>query len=172
AKEAIEEKNPTLENKDAVAKSIAVSAIIYNDLKHEKHLNVDFNLQNMLKFEGQTGPYIQYTSVRMAALLRQLPTYNEMLDDSYLNNDPVHQIALLLSQFDDAIERAKEEFQPSMIARYAFTLCQSFNSWYGSQKFVTENMNETQTNLSIVQATRYVLNQSMKLLGLTVLDYM
>lgn len=172
AKEAIEEKNPTLENKDAVAKSIAVSAIIYNDLKHEKHLNVDFNLQNMLKFEGQTGPYIQYTSVRMAALLRQLPTYNEMLDDSYLNNDPVHQIALLLSQFDDAIERAKEEFQPSVIARYAFTLCQSFNSWYGSQKFVTENMNETQTNLSIVQSTRYVLNQSMKLLGLTVLDYM
>lgn len=172
SKLAIEEKNPSLENKDEVAKAIAVSAIIYNDLKQEKHLNVDFNLQNMLKFEGQTGPYIQYTSVRMAALLRQVDAFEPSFDEQTLKTQSVFDITLLLAQFDDAVARAKEEFQPSVIARYAFTLSQLFNSWYGSHKLITNQIDETNTHLTVVLATRYVLNQCMKLLGLTVLDYM
>ena len=172
AKSAIEEKNPTLENKDDVAKAIAVSAIIYDDLKQEKDLNVDFNLQNMLKFEGQTGPYIQYTSVRMAALLRQVESFDIMFDEDTLSSQSIFDIVMLLAQFDDALERAKVEYQPSVIARYAFTLSQGFNSWYGSHKLITSQKEVTYTHLSIVLATRYVLNQCMRLLGLTVLDYM
>jgi arginyl-tRNA synthetase len=172
AKAAIEEKNPKLENKDEVAKAIAVSAIIYNDLKQEKHLNVDFNLQHMLKFEGQTGPYIQYTSVRMAALLRQLESFDIMYDEDTLKDKSIFDIVMLLAQFDDAIERAKVEYQPSVIARYAFALSQGFNSWYGSHKLITTKKEVTHTHLTVVLATRYVLNQCMRLLGLTVLDYM
>lgn len=172
ARKAIEEKNPQLENKDDVAKAIAVSAIIYNDLKNEKHLNVDFDLANMLKFEGQTGPYIQYTSVRMAALMRQVEAVQDTLSHDIIATKDVLELTFLIAQFDDALLRAKEEYQPSVIARYAFSLSQTFNSWYGAQKLIVEDAEVTQTNLTIVKATRYVLNQCMYILGLTVLDYM
>lgn len=172
SRQAIEEKNPSLEQKDEVAKAIAVGAIIYNDLKNEKHLNIDFNLQNMLKFEGQTGPYIQYTSVRMAALLRQMPSFEMSFDENVIKEQDVLNMTLLLAQFDDALDRAVQEYQPSVIARYAFTLSQQFNSWYGSHKLITDNTIMTHTNLTIVKSARNVLNQCMRLLGLTVLDYM
>jgi arginyl-tRNA synthetase len=170
SKQAIEEKNPTLDNKDNVAKSVAVGAIIFNDLKNEKHLNIEFNLDNMLKFEGQTGPYIQYSSVRMAALLRQLtPEFNESID---ISSERALQLAMLLNQFEDTLIRAKEAYQPSIIARYALSVSQSFNSWYGNEKMITEDVNRSKMMLSLVEATRIILNQSMRLLGLDVLDYM
>lgn len=170
SKQAIEEKNPTLENKDDVSKSVAVGAIIFNDLKNEKHLNIEFNLDNMLKFEGQTGPYIQYSSVRMAALLRQLsPEFNDSID---ISSDLALQLAMLLNQFEDTLIRAKEAYQPSMIARYALSVSQKFNSWYGNEKMITDDVNRSKMMLSLVESTRIILNQSMRLLGLDVLDYM
>ena len=170
SKQAIEEKNPHLENKDLVAKSVAVGAIIFNDLKNEKHLNIEFNLSNMLKFEGQTGPYIQYTSVRMAALLRQLePEIDETVD---ISSEHSMALSMVLNQFEDTLIRAQKAFQPSMIARYALTLSQTFNSWYGQQKLITEDLKKSQMMLSLVYASREILNQSMRLLGIDVLDYM
>jgi arginyl-tRNA synthetase len=170
SKQAIEEKNPHLENKDLVAKSVAVGAIIFNDLKNEKHLNIEFNLSNMLKFEGQTGPYIQYTSVRMAALLRQLePEIDETVD---ISSEHSMALSMVLNQFEDTLIRAQKAFQPSMIARYALTLSQTFNSWYGQQKMITEDIKKSQMMLSLVYASREILNQSMRLLGIDVLDYM
>jgi arginyl-tRNA synthetase len=170
SKQAIEEKNPHLENKDLVAKSVAVGAIIFNDLKNEKHLNIEFNLSNMLKFEGQTGPYIQYTSVRMAALLRQLePEIDETVD---ISSEHSMALSMVLNQFEDTLIRAQKAFQPSMIARYALTLSQTFNSWYGQQKLITEDIKKSQMMLSLVYTSREILNQSMRLLGIDVLDYM
>jgi len=170
SKQAIEEKNPNLEHKDQVAKSVAVGAIIFNDLKNEKHLNIEFNLSNMLKFEGQTGPYIQYTSVRMAALLRQLdPVVHEEID---ISSEHAMALSMVLNQFEDTLIRARSSFQPSMIARYALNLSQTFNSWYGQQKLITEDIRKSQMMLSLVYATREILNQSMRLLGIDVLDYM
>ena len=170
SKQAIEEKNPNLEHKDQVAKSVAVGAIIFNDLKNEKHLNIEFNLSNMLKFEGQTGPYIQYTSVRMAALLRQLdPVVHEDID---ISSEHAMALSMVLNQFEDTLIRARSSFQPSIIARYALNLSQTFNSWYGQQKLITEDIKKSEMMLSLVYATREILNQSMRLLGIDVLDYM
>ncbi len=170
SKQAIEEKNPNLEHKDQVAKSVAVGAIIFNDLKNEKHLNIEFNLSNMLKFEGQTGPYIQYTSVRMAALLRQLdPVVHEEID---ISSEHAMALSMVLNQFEDTLIRSRSSFQPSMIARYALNLSQTFNSWYGQQKLITEDIKKSEMMLSLVYATREILNQSMRLLGIDVLDYM
>lgn len=170
SKQAIEEKNPQLEHKDQVAQSVAVGAIIFNDLKNEKHLNIEFNLSNMLKFEGQTGPYIQYTSVRMAALLRQLePEVHEEVD---ITSDHAMALSMVLNQFEDTLIRARSSFQPSIIARYALNLSQTFNSWYGQQKMITDDIKTSQMMLSLVEASREILNQSMRLLGIDVLDYM
>jgi arginyl-tRNA synthetase len=171
AKQAILEKNPNLEDQEKTAKSVAVGAIIYNDLKNEKHLNIEFNLANMLKFEGQTGPYIQYTGVRMAALLKHLSDSDALLE-SIFETAHVKALNLLLGQFDETLERAKEERQPSIVARYAFSLAQSFNSWYGATRLLDEDEALKQTHLKFVKAIRYVLNQCLTILGIDVLEHM
>ena len=172
AKQAIEDKNPDLKDKDQVAKSVAMGAIIFNDLKNEKHLNIEFNLANMLKFEGQTGPYIQYTSVRMAALLRTTDAHTLTLDKKTLSNPVILSLMMTLNQLNDVLNRAAKEFQPSIIARYALDIASSFNGWYGSQKMIDNDLEATQTRLVIVKMIRTVLNQCMNILGIDVLDYM
>ncbi len=172
ASKAIEDKNPTLEHKDAVAKSIAIGAIIFNDLKNEKHLNIDFNLEHMLKFEGQTGPYIQYTSVRMAALLRMMDIHTPNIQLDVLKDSTVMQLMILMNQFSEVLERAAKDYQPSIVARYALDIAQAFNGWYGQQKMIDEDVEKTYTRLFIVKMIRTVLNQCMGILGIDVLDYM
>jgi arginyl-tRNA synthetase len=172
AKQAIEDKNPDLKDKDQVAKSVAMGAIIFNDLKNEKHLNIEFNLANMLKFEGQTGPYVQYTSVRMAALLRTTDAHTLTLDKKTLSNPVILSLMMTLNQLNDVLNRAAKEFQPSIIARYALDIASSFNGWYGSQKMIDNDLEATQTRLVIVKMIRTVLNQCMNILGIDVLDYM
>jgi arginyl-tRNA synthetase len=172
AKQAIEDKNPDLKDKDQVAKSVGMGAIIFNDLKNEKHLNIEFNLANMLKFEGQTGPYVQYTSVRMAALLRTTDAHTLTLDKKTLSNPVILSLMMTLNQLNDVLNRAAKEFQPSIIARYALDIASSFNGWYGSQKMIDNDLEATQTRLVIVKMIRTVLNQCMNILGIDVLDYM
>lgn len=172
AKQAIEEKNPDLKDKDDVAKSVAMGAIIFNDLKNEKHLNIEFNLAHMLKFEGQTGPYVQYTSVRMAALLRTTETLTFALDPKTLSSSVVLSLMITLNQLNDVLNRAAKEFQPSIIARYALDIASSFNGWYGSQKMIDSDVEATHTRLFVIKMIRTVLNQCMNILGIDVLDYM
>jgi arginyl-tRNA synthetase len=172
AKKAIEEKNPDLKDKDEVAKSVAMGAIIFNDLKNEKHLNIEFNLAHMLKFEGQTGPYVQYTSVRMAALLRSTDAHTLTLDPKTLSNPVILSLMMTLNQLNDVLNRAAKEFQPSIIARYALDIASSFNEWYGSQKMIDSDVEATHTRLVVIKMIRAVLNQCMNILGIDVLDYM
>lgn len=172
AKQAIEEKNPDLNDKDDVAKSVAMGAIIFNDLKNEKHLNIEFNLAHMLKFEGQTGPYVQYTSVRMAALLRTTETHTFALDPKTLSSPVILSLMMTLNQLNDVLNRAAKEFQPSIIARYALDIASSFNGWYGLQKMIDSDVEATHTRLFVIKMIRTVLNQCMNILGIDVLDYM
>ena len=106
----------------------------------------------------------------MAALLRQLtPEFNDSID---ISSERALQLAMILNQFEDTLIRAREAYQPSIIARYALAVSQSFNSWYGHEKMITDDVNRSKMMLSLVEATRIILNQSMRLLGLDVLDYM
>ena len=108
AKEAIMSKNPNLKDQDEVAKNVAIGAIIFNDLKNEKHSDIDFNLDNMLKFEGQTGPYLQYSSVRIASILRDNTLDINDIDSSCFKEDDYFEIIKLLGQFPYVVERAKD----------------------------------------------------------------
>lgn len=171
AKNSIEQKNPNLSNKEKVAEKIAMSAIVYNDLKNEKHLNIDFNLANMLKFEGQTGPYLQYTSVRMSSLLQKIDS-NLVLEMNTIIDKSVFKIGLHISRIDEAIEKAYSENQPSIISRFAFELAQMFNSWYGNSKIITDNLEKTKSNLSVVYASKKTLDLCLKILGIEILNEM
>ncbi len=171
AKNSIEQKNPNLSNKEKVAEKIAMSAIVYNDLKNEKHLNIDFNLANMLKFEGQTGPYLQYTSVRMSSLLQKIDS-NLVLEMNTIIDKSVFKLGLHISRIDEAIEKAYSENQPSIISRFAFELAQMFNSWYGNSKIITDNLEKTKSNLSVVYASKKTLDLCLKILGIEILNEM
>ncbi|MBN2300289.1 MAG: arginine--tRNA ligase [Acholeplasmataceae bacterium] len=172
AKEAIEAKNPNLKNQMEVAKAVGIGAIIFNDLKNERHLDIDFNLENMLKFEGQTGPYLQYSSVRIASILRENTLDINLVDSTYFREDDYFELIKQLGQFPHIIFKAKESNSPNQIARYILSLAQSFNSFYGKQRINVEDVGHKNANLLFIESIRTVLNEGLRLLGIKVLDEM
>src|SRR3989339_235811 len=167
AKAAILEKNPNLKNQDDVAKAVGVGAIIFNDLKNERHLDVDFNLANMLKFEGMTGPYLQYSSVRIESILKEGMLSDQAIDWSHILEDHYFEVIKLLAQFPTQIERAKDNNAPSQIARYITSVAQAFNSFYGKQRILVEDEGPKQLNLHFIKAIPIVINEGLRILGIT-----
>lgn len=172
AKQSITEKNPNLKDQDKVAKAVGVGAIIFNDLKNERHLNVDFSLENMLKFEGQTGPYLQYTGVRIHSILKDQVVNHHKVNLSYFEEDHYFEIIKLLAQFPMMLERAKESFMPSVIARYLINLAQGFNSFYGKQRIQVEDEGHLMANLLFLESIEIVLKEGLRILGIESLEEM
>lgn len=171
ASNAIMEKNPNIANADHVAKAVGIGAVIFNDLKNDRNLDIEFNLESMLAFEGQTGPYLQYSSVRIASILK-----NQTLKDTYpvdvFKEDLPFELIKQLAAFEDAVEKAAELNGPHVISRYLLQLAQIFNQFYGQYKIITEDEALKQANLHLIQAVRIVLNEGMRLLGMIALDEM
>lgn len=172
AKEAITEKNPNLANKDFVAEAVGIGAIVFNDLKNDRNLNVDFNLENMLKFEGQTGPYLQYSSVRIASILKDITENNDEIDFSFYEEPHYYNVVKSLASFPHTIYRSAEANFPSILAKYLINLAQEFNHFYGKQKILVEDVKHLNANVALVKSIRYVLNEGMRILGITALDEM
>ncbi len=171
AYQSILEKNPTLENKEDVAKAIGVSAVIFNDLKNDRNLDIDFNLEQMLSFEGLTGPYVQYSSVRIYSILKN-QNIGLLKDESVYEQDLSFQLVMQLSQFSQILDRALEENGPHIISRYLLNLAQTFNQFYGAHKVIVEDEKMRNANLYLIKAVRTVLNEGMRLLGMQVLNEM
>jgi arginyl-tRNA synthetase len=172
AKQSITEKNPDLKEQDKVAKAVGIGAIIFNDLKNERHLNVDFSLENMLKFEGQTGPYLQYTGVRIHSILKDQTVDHHKVNLSYFEEDHYFEIIKLLAQFPVMLERAKESYMPSVIARYLINLAQGFNSFYGKQRIQVEDEGHYMANLLFLESIEIVLKEGLRILGIESLEEM
>jgi arginyl-tRNA synthetase len=172
AKDAIMSKNPNLKNQDEVAKNVAIGAIIYNDLKNERHLDVDFNLENMLKFEGQTGPYLQYSSVRIESILKGYDINVDLADESVFEQDHYFEIVKQLAQFPNILHRARDLYAPSVISKYIMSLAQSFNSFYGKERIAVEDQKILNANLMFARSIQIVLNEGLRLLGIKALKEM
>lgn len=172
AKKAIEEKNPNLENKEEVAKTVGVGAIIFNDLKNERHLDVEYNLEQMVKFEGQTGPYLQYSIVRIFSMLKNVNLNFDLVNYQTYTNDVYFNLVQLIDQFPVVLERAQNENSPSVIARYLLQLAQEFNSFYGKVRILADDQNLLQTNIYLVTAIQTVLIEGLRLLGIGYLEAM
>ncbi|AYV66243.1 arginine--tRNA ligase [Niallia circulans] len=165
AEKNIEEKNPSLENKEEVANQVGTGAIIFHDLKHYRLTDIEFSLEDMLKFEGETGPYIQYTHARACSLLRKgnfVPPAN--LDN--LQWDEVSfPIVKLLMDFPTTLEKANEHYDPSEVAKYVIDLAKTFNKYYAHIQILEENSGKT-ARLSLVYAVTVVLKEGLRLLGI------
>ncbi|MCA1319210.1 arginine--tRNA ligase [Bacillus tianshenii] len=172
AERNIAAKNPMLPNKQEVAKQVGVGAIIFHDLKNYRLNSIEFSLGDMLKFEGETGPYVQYTHARASSILRKASWVNDGdITYSGLKDDYSWNLSKLLYAFPETIEKACAGFDPSIVAKYIVDVCQSFNSWYGHEKFLTED-EEKVARLSLVYATTLVIQESLSLLGMSAPDEM
>ncbi len=165
AKQNIEMKNPGLENKAEIAKMVGVGAIIFHDLKNERQNSVEFSLEEMLKFEGTTGPYVQYTHARACSILRKAEEANEKQEITGLEDSYSWAVVKLLIDFPNVISRSFQQYEPSQIAKYLLELSQEFNKYYSRVKILT-NDEQLESRLALVQSVTIVLNEGLRLLGL------
>ena len=164
AKAQIEEKNPNLENKEAVAHAVGVGAVKFYDLKTDRRNGYDFDLEAMVSFEGETGPYVQYAYARIQSILRKA-NFKPSLDANYnLNDAESWEIIKLLQDFARVVKRAADNFEPSLIAKYAISLAQAFNKYYAHTRILDETP-ERDSRLALSYTTAVVLKEALRMLG-------
>lgn len=163
AEQQIEEKNPNLSNKKQVAHDVGVGAVVFHDLKNDRMDNFDFDLEEVVRFEGDTGPYVQYTNARAQSILRKANKEISM-DNLNLNDDWSFAVAKALADFPAIVEKASEKFEPSIIAKYALDLSKKFNKYYANVRILDED-DQLNARLALVQATSIVLTEALRLLG-------
>lgn len=166
-KKTIEEKNPDLENKDDVAKMVGVGAIIFHDLYNQRIKDVSFKWDKVLNFDGETGPYVQYTYVRCASILRSV-SYNEnsAIDYSLLLDDEAIALLKEINRFPQVVADAAEKYEPSIVARFAMDVAQSFSRFYNACRVNVEDDNLRNARVKIVTLTKTTLKDALDLLGI------
>ncbi|GAX01252.1 arginine--tRNA ligase [Secundilactobacillus silagei] len=171
AQKQIAEKNPDLPNKDQVAKQVGVGAIIFGDLKNERMNSIDFNLAEQLKFEGETGPYVQYAHARAESILRKASDVTVPTSDAKISDPEAWETIKALADFPDVIVEALKEFEPSDVAKYAIRLAKAFNKYYAHSKILADDA-EKPARLALVKSVSTVLKEALRLLGVEAPDEM
>ncbi|GLV14555.1 arginine--tRNA ligase [Alicyclobacillus hesperidum] len=168
AKRIIQEKNPNLADQDGVARSVGVGAVIFNDLKTYRIHEVDFRYEDVLNFDGETGPYVQYTHARACSVLRKAGTDAQPLNwPTQVQPDDVEWALILrLAQAGEALARAVDEFDPSVMARYVLHVCHAFNRFYHNNPILQADDPLRAARLALTQATRNVIAKALYLIGL------
>ena len=165
-------KNPDLKNKEDIAKAVGIAAICFGDLKNHRSLDIEFNLEQAVKFEGQTGPYLQYTGVRIASILKNKTFDVNQCNIEVFEKPHYFELVKQISLFKATIERAAIERAPSVVAKYLLGLAQSFNKFYSIEKINVEDEQIRNSNFALAFATRTVINEGLRLLGIDYVDEM
>ncbi|MTI60680.1 MAG: arginine--tRNA ligase [Firmicutes bacterium] len=172
-KRIINQNNPELNDKDEIAEKVGIGAIIFNDLSNSKIKDVVFNWDRMLSFDGETGPYIQYTHARANSVLEKGQTeINTLTDYSDLSNPEAFNLIKLLAAFPETIIKAMERNEPSYIARHIIDLAQGFNKFYHEYPILVEDETTKKARLLLVFATKTVIKNGLSLLGIEAPDKM
>ncbi len=168
AKKIIGEKNPDLENKEEIAKKVGIGAVIYNDLATSRIKDEIFDIDEMLNFQGETGPYIQYMYVRTNSVLgkvRKIPEVKDLkinlLQDKYSQN-----IIKLIYNFEDVLNQAIAKSEPSFLARYLMDLAKAFSSFYNENKIICDDKDLQDARIYLTFSTNKVLRNGAELLGI------
>ena len=168
AKEIIEQKNPDLENKEEVAKKVGIGAVIFNDMSASRIKDEVFDWNIILNFQGETGPYIQYTYVRTKSVLEKagyLPKIEDV-NTKNLSDDYSMAILKLIYNFEDVLVQVTDKNEPSILARYLIDLAKAYSSFYNENKIIVENKDVQNARVYLTYATSEVLKQGANLLGI------
>jgi len=167
----IEAKNPSLENKEAVAHAVGVGAVIFHDLKNDRTNNFDFALEEVVQFEGETGPYVQYTHARAMSILRKANHTVDTKEAFSLTDDDAWEVLKLIENYPNVVRFAEEKCEPSVIAKFVINLAQAFNKYYAHTKVLVED-EAFNSRIALVQTTASLLKQGLALLGVAAPDEM
>lgn len=166
-KKIIEEKNPSLENKEEVAKQVGIGAVIFNDLYNGRIKDVVFSWERMLNFDGETGPYVQYTHARACSILKRAGEIN--LSDIHfdaLSDEASLDICKLLETYPEKIKDAANKLEPSVVTRHLVAIAQAFNKFYHDNPILNSEEDVRQARLAVVVAVKTVMKEGLSLLGI------
>ncbi len=169
AAKAIEEKNPELMEKETVAKKVGIGAVIFHDLFNQRIKNVDFSWEDVLSFEGTTGPYVQYTYARAKSILRKsnVDIENQGICYAALTDDITFELMKVLSGYEVAVRNAACRYEPSIVARYIISVASSFNKFYHECTILREENKKTKlARLHLVALVQKILSEACSLLGI------
>lgn len=174
AKEIITAKNPELENKDEVAKKVGIAAIIFNTLSTTNTKDQIFDWNTALNFQGETGPYIQYTYVRTKSVLEKVGRVPELskVDFSQLTDESSIKVLKSLYAFQETLEMTAEKNEPAILARYLIEVSQNYSNFYNDNKVLVDDEKVKNARTYLTYAVGVVLKTGASLLGIKMPDKM
>lgn len=168
AKKIIEEKNPNIENKEEIAKKVGIGAVIFNDLATSRIKDEVFDIDSMLSFQGETGPYIQYTYVRTNSVLEKVgetPKFEE-IDCGLLQDEYSQNVIKLIYNFENILNQVLDKSEPSILARYLIDLSKAYSNFYNENKIICDDKNTQNARVFLTYAVGKTLKSGAKLLGM------
>ncbi|OFI06951.1 arginine--tRNA ligase [Clostridium acetireducens DSM 10703] len=171
--EIINEKNPDLENKEEVAKKIGIGAILFTYLKNNREKDIVFDWKEILNFDGETGPYIQYSYARGKSILRKVNNIPNDANYSRLNSKEEFELIKLLEGFKNSIFNAINKLEPSILTRHVVEIAKAFNKFYNSCSILNAEDEELKSaRIKLVEASCQVIKNGLNLIGIKTVDKM
>lgn len=172
-KQVVIEKNVNTDNVEITAKQVGIGAVIFQELSNNRIKDYIFSWDKILNFEGETGPYVQYSHARASSVLRKdeaaLNAALEnisALDMSYLTGESAYELARLIYRLPDAIVDAGEKYEPSVVTRHVVDIAQAFNKFYHDEHILVDAEDEKRSKLALVFAARQAIKNGLDLLGI------
>lgn len=170
-RQIIKEKNVNTENIDQTAKDVGIGAVIFNELSNYRIKDYVFSWDKVLNFEGETGPYVQYTHARACSILRNagdavVRKAREGFDAQYITGESAHKLIKLIYELPDVILEASEKYEPSIVTRHIVDIAQSFNKFYHDEHILVDNEDEKVAKVALVLAAKNSIKNGLGLLGM------
>lgn len=174
-REIIKEKNPNAAEADIdeTAKTVGIGAVVFQELSNNRIKDYVFKWDKVLNFDGETGPYVQYTHARCASVLRKAgdeavkkASAVDSIDCRYLCSESAYELAKLLYKFPDVVVDAGEKYEPSIVTRHIVDMAQSFNRFYHDEHILTDNEDEQVAKIALVMAAKSAIKNGLALLGM------
>jgi len=167
ASKIVQDKNPELENKEKVAFDVGIGAVVFADLSTRRQKDIDFNWEEVLNFEGQTGPYVQYTHARLCSLIRKYEEpVKSKIDFTIFSTEEEHSIIKRLEDYPRRIKLSAEAYEPSILCSCLLDLCSVFNRFYQKERIITDDKTATDARMLLVKGVQTVIKSGLNLLGI------